>query len=174
MSAELLLAKLVRRGVKLMPAGSRLRFHPRSALTPEDRAQLAEHKPELLRLLSEAEDDGKRGTDADDDPDLANDWNWSAINDTDLAYLTGPRDYPPPCAWCGGRIVHNPLCDELRASWEVVMPHGKHRGQKLSTLSADYLLWLLGRSRVLPAELSDVVAAELKRRRNLNNGPLRI
>ncbi len=51
MTACDLLAELQGRGIELAVAGDRLRFRPVSAVGPALRAALAEHKPELLRLL---------------------------------------------------------------------------------------------------------------------------
>jgi uncharacterized protein (DUF3820 family) len=66
---------------------------------------------------------------------------WSCIYPHDFAYLTAPRDYPGPCVWCGGRLHHNRLCDELRHSWQAEMPFGKHKGRKLADVPRDYLQW---------------------------------
>jgi len=43
-----------RRGIKLTPAGTTLRFHgPKGALSGELREALTEHKPEIIALLAE-------------------------------------------------------------------------------------------------------------------------
>jgi len=47
-----LLGRLAQAGVELHPAGDRLRFRPRSAVTPDLLSELAEHKHELVRLLT--------------------------------------------------------------------------------------------------------------------------
>lgn len=54
MSAADLLADLARRGVRLEAAGERLRYFPRSALTPELLDRLKAHKAELLAMLRAA------------------------------------------------------------------------------------------------------------------------
>ena len=48
-----LLAELARQGVELTAEGNSLRYHPRSAVTPELLGELRQHKSELLTLLSE-------------------------------------------------------------------------------------------------------------------------
>jgi hypothetical protein len=51
MSAAELMADLDRLGIRLEAQGDRLRFHPRSAVTPDLADRLREHKGELLALL---------------------------------------------------------------------------------------------------------------------------
>jgi hypothetical protein len=51
MSTPELLSELDRLGVRLEADGDRLRYSPRSALTPELFARLKAHKAELLALL---------------------------------------------------------------------------------------------------------------------------
>lgn len=50
-SAAALLTALVRRGIELQARGDRLRYRPRSALTPGLVERIRAHKPELLALL---------------------------------------------------------------------------------------------------------------------------
>lgn len=52
MTAAELLAELTRRGVRLEPRGERLRFYPRSPLTPDLIEALKAHKSEMLNLLN--------------------------------------------------------------------------------------------------------------------------
>lgn len=54
MSAAELLFDLDRLGVRLEAAGEQLRFHPRSALTPDLLARLKAHKADVLALLRSA------------------------------------------------------------------------------------------------------------------------
>jgi hypothetical protein len=54
MSAAELLMDLGRQGIRLEADGERLRFHPRSALTPDLLGRLKAHKGELLTLLRDA------------------------------------------------------------------------------------------------------------------------
>ncbi len=54
--------------------------------------------------------------------DAANEFYWVNLTEGDRNYLTGPRDLPKPCVWCGGRLRHHRLCDELQASWEPSLP----------------------------------------------------
>ena len=51
MTASELITTLERRGIKLEACEGRLRYHPASALSPELRESLIEHKVEVLALL---------------------------------------------------------------------------------------------------------------------------
>ena len=51
MSAKALLEELRGRDVELMTDGDRLRYRPKSAVTPDLLDRLRRHKPSLLRLL---------------------------------------------------------------------------------------------------------------------------
>lgn len=70
---------------------------------------------------------------------------WQQMPERDYAYLMRPRGNAPPCAWCGGRLVHSRACNELVKSWDLIMPYGKHKGRPLSEVPLDYLEWLLVR-----------------------------
>lgn len=52
-SAAALLAELTGRGIELKARGERLRYRPRSALTPELAERVKAHKPALLALLQQ-------------------------------------------------------------------------------------------------------------------------
>jgi uncharacterized protein (DUF3820 family) len=86
---------------------------------------------------------------------------WEQVYPHDYHYLTKPRCYPSPCPWCGGRLVHNPHCDELRRSWEPTMPFGKHQGKPLSAVPPDYLDWLNNRDGI-PADLQQAIRLRLR------------
>jgi len=49
--AATLLTELVRHGIELQPRGDRLRYRPRSALTPELARRVKAYKPALLAIL---------------------------------------------------------------------------------------------------------------------------
>jgi hypothetical protein len=51
MTAAELLIELNRRGIRLEADGDRLRYHPRSAVTPDLEARLKYQKPSLLAAL---------------------------------------------------------------------------------------------------------------------------
>jgi len=51
-TAAALLAELTRHGIELKAWGNRLRYRPRSAMTPDLAARVKAHKPELLKLLA--------------------------------------------------------------------------------------------------------------------------
>ena len=54
MTAHEALRETRRRGIKLTPAGTTLRFHgPKGALSGELREALTKHKPEIIALLAE-------------------------------------------------------------------------------------------------------------------------
>jgi len=81
---------------------------------------------------------------------------WRQMEARDYHYATKPRPVPDACPWCGGRLVHNPLCDDLRRSWEPTMPFGKYKGRPLSQVPPDYLNWLLARGG-LDAQLQEAI-----------------
>lgn len=69
MSVAELLSDLGRLGIQLEADGERLRYHPRSALTPDLLGQLKAHKGELLTLLRDASDfDSASAPDAEPAP----------------------------------------------------------------------------------------------------------
>ena len=90
------------------------------------------------------------------------DWCFGQIKSGDYEYIMVPRPPVPACPWCGGRTVHSEACNELRMSWEPVLPWGKHRGKRISEVPSDYLLWLLGREGV-SSDLADAIRAHLDR-----------
>jgi hypothetical protein len=57
-AASDLLADLTQRGIELVAEGDRLRYRPRSAVTPELAQRLRTHKAELLAILGHAEGAG--------------------------------------------------------------------------------------------------------------------
>ena len=70
MNALELMADLDRRGIRLEADGDRLRFSPRSAMTPDLVERMKTHKNELLALLQpEAHNDADGWDDAIDPPD---------------------------------------------------------------------------------------------------------
>lgn len=52
---SLLLVELARRGIELRAAGDRLRYRPRSAMTPDLADRLAAHRGDLLAILAAAD-----------------------------------------------------------------------------------------------------------------------
>ena len=91
--AAALLAQLRRSGIELAVMGGRLRFRPRSAVTPDLATRMARHKRELVALLQAEE---RR------DVPAWPDWD-SAVDLTAVFNLDG-RASPPnvPC-WCCSR-----------------------------------------------------------------------
>lgn len=81
---------------------------------------------------------------------------WQQVTQHDYDHLNGPRDWPSPCPWCGGRYIHSRACQELTASWEPTMPFGKHKGKRLSGVPKEYLNWLFAKGQ-LTAELRDAI-----------------
>ena len=92
MTAEEVLADVTRRGIELVARGDRLRYRPRSAVTPGLLERLRTHKAELLTILGRGGAcDGATGPDG---------WPVDSI------------DPPPPCPECGGLVFWwNPLGD---------------------------------------------------------------
>ena len=56
MSAAEIMVDLARRGIRLEGEGERLRYYPRSALTPELLDRLIAHKAELLAAIERFEE----------------------------------------------------------------------------------------------------------------------
>lgn len=138
MSVRDLLVELAGRGITIEARGDRLRYSPRSAVMPDLAERMKAHKAALLAML----------TGEPCEPEVsheANEAQWQAISDADRDYLLGPRDWPGPCPWCGGRLVHRAACDELRREWMPIIPFGKYRGRRADELPADYIDWILGR-----------------------------
>jgi hypothetical protein len=120
--------------------------------------------PENPAILEEIEFDCPEVLVAESDPAEfdENEYFWEQIADRDLVYLACFRkNVPAPCPWCGGRTTHNPRCNELRASWEVVMPFGRHKGKPLSQVPADYLDWLRRNGESLDMDLRDAIDSHL-------------
>ena len=138
MTAHELLTDLDRLGIPIEAHGDRLRYSPRSAVTPDLAQRMKAHKPALLAILA------GETWDTDVLPE-ANEANWAAISDADREYLLGPREQPTPCPWCSGRLVHSETCRELRRQWSPVIPFGKHRGRHADEVPADYIDWILAK-----------------------------
>lgn len=141
MNAPELFVSLTERGIQLLVDGDRLRYYPRSALTPELLGELRRQKSELLNLLAPPVIPSRDIAQSSDSE--ANEFYWQQIRETDRRYLLGPRHYPRPCLWCGGRLVHHPRCQELKLSWEPVIPFGRYAGKKVSDVPRNYLKWLV-------------------------------
>jgi uncharacterized protein (DUF3820 family) len=99
-----------------------------------------------------------------DAPDVSafapDDFEWGQLIDRDLAYLAAPRPILDPCPWCRRRLGHSPACIDLRLSWEIEMPFGKHKGRPLSQVPRDYLAWMLGKDG-LTTELREAIRLQL-------------
>jgi hypothetical protein len=91
-----------------------------------------------------------------------NEFYWQNISDEDRAHLLGPRNWPKPCAWCGGRVAHSPACKELRKGWELKMPFGKHKGVALSDVPSHYLQRLVWFNVKMSNELREAVKRTLQ------------
>jgi uncharacterized protein (DUF3820 family) len=66
------------------------------------------------------------------------------ITEVDRAYLAQAPSRTP-CVWCGRRGgQHSPACERLHDAWDLEMPFGRYKGQKLKNLQPDYLRFLLG------------------------------
>ncbi len=60
-----LLVELIRRGIEICAAGDRLRYRPRSAMTPDLADRLAAHRAGLLAILAAADDVTERCSEGD-------------------------------------------------------------------------------------------------------------
>ena len=179
MTAAALYADLSARGVQFQARGDKLRFYPVDRLNTADLENLRLHKAAILRQLRSEGIilDTWYPDSADlaefeitqmfpDESDAANEFYWANISDSDREYLTGPRKFPAPCPWCGGIYRHNSSCDELRASWELILPFGMHKGKPLSEVPHDYLEWLASCSAGISAELCESIKLQLKESSN--------
>ena len=92
--------------------------------------------------------------------DNRQDW-WFCMSVDDFDYATASRDYPPPCPWCSGRLVHSDACKELTASWVLPMPWGKHKGKPVTKVPRDYLRWILANSESLTTDLRSQIEGVL-------------
>ncbi len=92
-------------GLRITAQDGALRISPASQAAPEFVDSLRENKHELIQLLS-----GRGEQPAPLIDDSYNEWCWAQIVPADYEYLTGPRNWPSPCQWCGGRMRHHPLC----------------------------------------------------------------
>ena len=171
-TAQLIL-DLSARGVDLVisPDEKKLGYRSLDRVAPEIIAVIKNHKPALLAMLRGEEVSELAGYDLaefeitpmfPDESDAANEFYWANISDSDHDYLTGPRNYSAPCPWCGGRYRHSRLCDELRASWEPVLPFGMHKGKPLSDVPRDYLEWLASCSAGISDELCESIKIRLQ------------
>jgi uncharacterized protein (DUF3820 family) len=88
-------------------------------------------------------------------------WCWSQLYPHDYQYLTEKRVYPRPCTWCGGRMHHNPLCEDLQASWQPALPFGRYKGKALSDVPHEYLEWFATIDGI-DAELRDAIQLVLQ------------
>ena len=138
MSAAQLMTDLARLEIHIEAHGDWLRCSPKSAVTPDLVERMKAYKPELLVILAGEPWEPEACHDY-------NEWCWQAISDADRDYLLGPRNWPDPCPWCGGRMVHGAACNELRREWVPILPFGKHRGRRADDLPADYIDWILTR-----------------------------
>ncbi len=151
MNAAQLMSDLARLGIRIEADGDRLRYWPRSAVTPDLFGRMKAFKLELLSISRHNREatavartvcELPQQSDASDFID-ANDWYWENIDEADRERLLGPRNWPSPCAWCGGRTVHSAACDELRRGWIPVFSFGKYRGRRADTVPRQYIDWVL-------------------------------
>jgi len=80
------------------------------------------------------------------------------VRDEDAGHLLGPRDWPAPCTWCGGRLVHSQTCRELRDGWAIRFGFGKHKGQRVDRVPREYLEWLWSSGSIANADLKAAIA----------------
>ena len=138
MNAPSFIEHLRIRGITLQAHGDRLRFHPRSAMTPELLAQLQSHKHELLSSLR---------------PTVADDWPTDLAALADWVLLLAPDDLPAapfefggpycivvdPCKFIaslrtdirrgasGSRARYGALQSDLRRLRGLLLADGKHK-----------------------------------------------
>ena len=84
-------------------------------------------------------------------------FHFANLLEKDRQHLFGPRDWPSPCAWCGGRIHHSEACDELRDSWVPRLGFGKHKGKRIDEADPEYLRWAWDNGTLRNADLKEAV-----------------
>jgi hypothetical protein len=89
-----------------------------------------------------------------------NNFYWSVVSVEDRAYLTGPRGYPSPCVWCGGRLRHAAMCEEMHRD-RTRLTFGKHRGKRIEDVPEAYLKWLRGSLVTLDPEVRRAISKRL-------------
>ncbi len=67
---------------------------------------------------------------------------WNQISKEDQQYLVGPKNWPNPCPWCGGRLQHSSDCVQMQAPWAPTMPFGKYKGKSVGEVPVSYLNWV--------------------------------
>ena len=150
-----LLAHLSAIGVTVGVEGGRLWYKPRSAAPAELVVQMRSLKGELVEAL------GTKLTEAVAPSDAENEFYWQQVKAEDQVYLLGPRNWPDPCVWCGGRLRHSSFCHDLQKSWESELTFGKHKGRRISDVPLDYLLWLRGNARSLDPDIRAAIERKL-------------
>lgn len=151
-----LLGDLSHRNIRLETDGAAIYCEaPEASLTPEAVESLKRFKPQLIWWLSLGwlSPDAKCPPPSDFQPcvsDEDNERNWSIIDSRDRDYLTGPRNWPKACPWCGGRLRHGPDCMALD---DAIIPNGKHAGRSVYDLPPRLLSWVIQHPARWPAEL---------------------
>jgi hypothetical protein len=87
----------------------------------------------------------------------ANEANWCNATDADVDYLTGPRQQPEPCTWCGGRLHHSEACEALQQSWIPAFPFGRHKGKRVDEVPWDYLRWAWDNGAIRDVDVKEAV-----------------
>jgi len=105
MTATRLMADLVRLGIRLEAHGDRLRYSPRSAVTPELAERLKAHKDDLLAILR----DGDVAYIEVVRPDGGRSWLHPDHANEDLEEI----DPPDPCSECGTLELWQTMAGDL-------------------------------------------------------------
>lgn len=76
---------------------------------------------------------------------------FAELSDEDLKHLTGPRNYPEPCVWCGGRLTHAELCVTKTDAFLPKLGFGKkYKKTPVRDVPPDYLRWALNTECNMP------------------------
>ena len=93
-------------------------------------------------------------------PDVNEHW-WWEITEADRQYLLSPHPpLPVPCPMCGYRGRHRRFCT---GTDETIMAFGKHQGELVSDVPADYLRWLTRNTSYLQTDLREAIGRRLGR-----------
>ena len=120
MSAADLMTDLARLGIRIEAHGDRLRYSPRSAVTPDLTARMKAHKPELLAILR-GDTPEASADDLADEP--------KADNAEDSTEVIDP---PAPCPKCATLE----LWQTLAGSWRCLQCDPPTKAQRLRERAA--------------------------------------
>jgi hypothetical protein len=138
--ANYLLNELSQLGVSVGVQDGLIWYEPKSSVDADLLERIRLHKAALLTALTGDLVDFQRAGDISAE---ANEFYWRQIEPAERQYLLRARHWPEACPWCGGRLCHSEMCNELHEHWAPRLEFGKHKGQRIKDVPTDYLQWLI-------------------------------